>query len=371
MTLDDHQSLIDLGVSFGPTYITAAGFTAEQPPIPVARVRGSGAYQAYLRDTLVSEGVRIQSQGEWYIRQGGALIPAPPDTHGFDHAQAIFVDALQTIKRAAIEAVHHPLEIAAVSRPEHFNESSKQAVIEALMEVEPSSYRQHWQVIRSTVASWLAYGLFTCDGLGMDSAACDIDEGPHRVLIVEYQETYLQLFIVDVAAETCEIESRTQFHELGENAVFDAANAKWVGRLQKFLRDDNSDTVLTAHYAKIQDTLRDFLVEHEFIPGYPDSYTPGGPPVQRKSTTEYPDQWEFARAVVLSGDASESGFQALRSSVYEALSQHEDKMRNSIDPLYVEAMGAAQRGRHQVLNPGFLDDIISTNFVSWPERDEL
>ncbi|KAL8812455.1 MAG: hypothetical protein Q9200_001022 [Gallowayella weberi] len=285
----DTHSLGDLGVSFGPTYITAAEFTAEQLPIPVAYVRGSGAYQAYLRDTLVSEGIRIQAQGEWYIREGSVLIPAPPEPHDFDHAQAIFVDALQTIKKAAVEAVHHPLEVAAISRPEHFNETSKAAVIEALRKVEPSSYRQPWQVIRSTVASWLAYGLFTCDGLGMDSEACDIDEGPHRVFIVEYQETYLQLFIVDVGADTCGIESRAQFHGLGENAMLDAANADGIGRLQKFLSGDKSDTVLTAgtkHYAKIQDTLRDFLLEHEFIPDYPDSHTP----VQQTYTSECPNR---------------------------------------------------------------------------------
>ncbi|KAL8808153.1 MAG: hypothetical protein Q9182_000217 [Xanthomendoza sp. 2 TL-2023] len=262
-----------------------------------------------IRERVEEEGIRM---GEWYIREGGVLIPAPPEPHDSDHAQAIFVDALQTIKKAAVEVVHHPLEVAAISRPEHFNESSTAAVIDALIKVEPSSYRQPWQVIRSTVASWLAYGLFTCEGLGMDSETCDIDEDPHRVLIVEYQETYLQLFIVDVGADTCGIESRAQFHGLGENAMLDAANADRIGRLQKVLSEDTSDSVLTAgtkHYARIQDTLRDFLLEHEFIPTYTSHCAGRWCP------------WDFSEAVVLTGDASESGFQTLRSCVSEALGQ--------------------------------------------------
>lgn len=260
---------------------------------------------------------------------------------------------MRKIQEAASEALQRPVQIASISVPQHFNDSSKFAVIEALREVEPS-YRQPWQVIKSVGATWLAYGLHTCEALGLNHDTCDIDEGPHRVLIVEYRETYLQIFIADVGADTCNIETHIRYNNLGENAILDVANhANREGGIQKVLQNDDSDAATTSqkkHFAKIENTLSDFLME-------------------RESKSAYPDWWDDVRAVVISGDASESGLQRLRSCVDGALGQHKDKTRDSIHPLYVEAMGAAQRGRHQILNPRFLDDIVSSNIVI--EHDEL
>ncbi|KAI4273366.1 MAG: hypothetical protein L6R38_006356 [Xanthoria sp. 2 TBL-2021] len=296
----------------------------------------------------------VHSHGEWYIREGASLVPAPPDLHDINRAQAIFVDALRKIQEAASKALQRPVQIASVSVPQHFNDSSTHAVIEALKEVEPS-YKQPWQVIKSVAATWLAYGLYTCEAFGLNHDTCDIDEDSHRVLIVEYRETYLQVFIAVVGAKTCSIGTRVRYSNLGENAILDAADhANREGRIQKILRTDDSDaatTIKKKHYAKIENTLSDFLME-------------------RESTSVDPDWWDIVRAVVISGDASESGLQRLRSCVDGALGQHKDKMQDSIHPLYVEAMGAAQRGRHQILNPRFLDDIIVSPNI-FVEHDEL
>ncbi|KAL8976283.1 MAG: hypothetical protein Q9205_007676, partial [Flavoplaca limonia] len=127
------------------------------------------------------------------------------------------------------------------------------------------------------------------------------------------------------------------------NAILDAvANASQeAGIQQKILQNEDSGsakTVQKKHYANIENTLSDFLMKQESVlRGF--------------------KWWDTVRAVVISGDASELGLQGLRGCVDNALDQHKDQMRDSIDPLYVEAMGAAQRGQHQVLNPRFLDDM--------------
>ncbi|CAL8581398.1 hypothetical protein XPA_007093 [Xanthoria parietina] len=344
-----------LGISLGPTYITAAEFTAQQPPVSLNYIKGSQEYQSYYADALANDGVRIQSQGEWYIREGGTLVPAPPELHNTNRSQAIFVDALRKIQEAASEALQRPVQIASVSIPQYFNHSSTEAVMEAFKEVEPS-YKQPWQVIRSVAATGLAYRLNTCEAFGLDNDTCDIDEGPHLVIMVEYRETYFQLFVADLGAETVNIMAHVRYKNLGENAILDVANhANREGRAQKILQNDDDRDAATAiekkHFAKMENVLSEFLMKCE-------------------TTSGYPDWWDDVRAVVISGDASESGLQRLRSSVDGALGQHKDMLLDSIDPLYVEARGAAQRGRHQVLNPSFLVDKSPMGNII-VEHDEL
>ncbi|KAL8649352.1 MAG: hypothetical protein Q9226_005609, partial [Calogaya cf. arnoldii] len=294
---------------------TAAHCTAQQQPVPLTYIKGGQAYRSYHADALANVGVKITSHGEWFVREGASLVPAPPDLHNDDRAQAIFVGALRRIQEAASEALQRPVQIATVSVPQHFNNSSIGVVMEAFKEVEPS-YKQPWQVIKSIRATWLAYGLYTCEAFGLTHDMCDIDEGPHRVLIVEYRETYLQVFIAHVGSRTCNIMTHVRYNNLGEDSMLNAADhANLGGRTQKILQNDDSDAAITTkenHYKKIQNTLSDFLVDQ----------------VERES-----DWWEDVRAVIISGDASESGLQRLRPCVDGALGLHKDKMRDSIDPL--------------------------------------
>ncbi|KAL9036534.1 MAG: hypothetical protein Q9180_004245 [Flavoplaca navasiana] len=174
------------------------------------------------------------------------------------------------------------------------------------------------------------------------------------MIMIEYDENYLQLSIADVGPVTCNVKTRVRYANLGENAILDAVanTSQEAGIQQKILQNDYSGSAITIekkHYANIENTLSDFLMEQE-------------------SAARAFNWWDTVRAVVISGDASQSGLQRLRSCVDNALGQHHDKIRDSIDPLYVEAMGAAQRGQHQVLNPRFLDDMV---FCLIPEHDEL
>ncbi|KAL9001475.1 MAG: hypothetical protein Q9169_000050 [Polycauliona sp. 2 TL-2023] len=318
---------------------TAVGFTAEQLPLSFTYIRGSQEYQSYHADALANVGVRIQSGREWYIREGASLVPAP-EIYDHDRANATFVDALRQIQEAASKDLHNPAAIAAVSIPQHFNDSSAYSVMKALEDVEPF-YKQPSQVIRTVRAHWMAHGLHTCEGLGLSHDTCDIDEDEHRIIMVEYRENYLQLFIVDVYAEAIGIENQARYNDLGENTIEDVvADANRTGRdRQRILHDDDSGAatiIEEQHNAKIEDTVSRFLMKSG-------------------STYKYPGWWDDVRAVVISGDASESGLQRFRLAVDGALGQHKNLTREFIDPFYMDAMGAAQRGLQVVLNPDSRD----------------
>ncbi|KAL9039012.1 MAG: hypothetical protein Q9180_002786, partial [Flavoplaca navasiana] len=248
-------------------FSTAAHFTAQQLPVPLAYVKGGQEYRSYHADVLANEGVRINSLGKWYVREGGSLIPAPPDLHDHDRTQSIFNDALRTIQEAASQTLQRPLQIATVSVPQHFNDSSEFAVVEAFKQVEPS-YKQPWQVIRSGAATWLAYGLYTCEALGLNHDKCDVDDDLNTIIMVEYDETYFQLSIADVGSVTCNIETRVRYADLGENAILEAVanTSQEAGIQQKILQNDYSGSAITIekkHSANIENTLSDFLMEQE------------------------------------------------------------------------------------------------------------
>ena len=67
---------------------------------------------------------------------------------------------------------------------------------------------------------------------------------------------------------------------------------------------------------------------------------------------------QYLRAVVLSGEASDKAMQEMRSALATALPQYQDKSRVTLDPHWVGAIGAAQRARHIVLNPEFMESAI-------------
>ena len=63
---------------------------------------------------------------------------------------------------------------------------------------------------------------------------------------------------------------------------------------------------------------------------------------------------DYLRAVVLSGEASDSGMEEMRLALASALPEYQGKFRMSLDPHFVGAFGAAQRARHISQNPKFL-----------------
>lgn len=85
---------------------------------------------------------------------------------------------------------------------------------------------------------------------------------------------------------------------------------------------------------------------------------------------------EYLRAIVLSGEASNSGMDEMRRALTAALNflpEYHTKLRMSLDPHFVGAFGAAQRARHIIQNPQFLNPPDPPSHI--PEyatgRDEL
>ena len=143
-----------------------------------------------------------QSFAKWYIQQNSLLVPAPADTHDPVVAKVISVDALEAVKEATATALDQAVEIATIGRPRHFNDSSRAAVMEAAEDVK-ASLESPWQTVEFPFAVRLAHGLDSYVGFALlDSDDCDIDEGPHHIVYVEYHEGYLEIMMADVDENT-------------------------------------------------------------------------------------------------------------------------------------------------------------------------
>ena len=133
-------------------------------------------------------------------------------------------------------------------------------------------------------------------------------------LLVDYNEGSLELWIVNgrVAGKA---KGHVIFPELGVQAI----------------EDETADAYFLTVQRRVETSLRKHLVNKEgrVMP---------------------------LRAVVLAGDASEKGMQGMKSALVEALGnlQYEGVlglMKDSVDTLYVAAVGAAMRGREMMQHP--------------------
>lgn len=264
--------------------------------------------------------------GEWYIQEGDSLVPAPPDTHNEEHARIIFTEALVSLSKAAERNLgDQKVPIGAVSAPQYFNDSSRGAVMLALQSVEPE-LRQLYQVVVGSHAIRLAYGLDSCEAFGFGGQRCDIEDGTHYVLVVEFEKRYLQLSLLDVASDTVGTLNRTRFNELGEE--------------EGVTQDSGEDE---AHYRHIQDELRAFMVNSDVGPK------------QKKE--------DFLQAVIVSGEASDESIEHLRRLIKELLDDQGkcNILRETVQPAFVSAVGAAYQSMLWVKSPELLDDVLDTN----------
>jgi len=74
-----------------------------------------------------------------------------------------------------------------------------------------------WQVKRFFNAARLAYGLNSCEALGLDSVTCHIEDGPHLVMFLDYHKEYLELAIADIGYMTFLLEDNVRLEKLGES----------------------------------------------------------------------------------------------------------------------------------------------------------
>ena len=207
----------------------------------------------------------------------------------------------------------------------------------ALQDVEPE-LRQLHQVVVGSHATRLAYRLDSCEGFGFGNQKCDIEDGTHYVLVVEFEKRYLQLSLLDVGTDTVGILNRTRFNELGEEKGVTQGSG-----------EDGS------HCRHIRDELCAFMVNNNVGPK------------QKKE--------DFLQAVILSGEASDVSFEHLRSLIKELLDDQgkDDILRDTVQPAFVSAVGAAYQSMIWEKSPELLNDVLDTNFVdiAGGVRDEL
>ncbi|KAI9853131.1 MAG: hypothetical protein M1830_006744, partial [Pleopsidium flavum] len=101
------------------------------------------------------------------------------------------------------------------------------------------------------------------------------------------------------------------------------------------------------HYNRIQEALTKFIAECTV-----------------EDSTQIPPKppWKFLysdiRAVILSGEASDRGLDYIRTILSRTFSRSgKEVLQDSIDPLYVGALGAAKCARAQVENPSMFETI--------------
>lgn len=71
--------------------------------------------------------------------------------------------------------------------------------------------------------------------------------------------------------------------------------------------------------------------------------------------TRDPNPLEYLRAIVLSGEASTTGMAEMRQALTAGLPEFQNKLLMFLDPQFVGAFGAAQRARHIIQDPSFMD----------------
>jgi hypothetical protein len=277
-----------IGINLGPTYLTSAYVQGDKDEFTTLSIKGSKAYRNYFVDVL-----ETQSAG------------TGTTTHNNVAVRAIFYDALMIIKTAMEKKLGHSVDIGIISQPLYFNESTSTALTDAAKEVQTGVAGQ---ITRFTNAARVAYGLNSCKGFGMNSSNCDINEGEHAVVVVDYNTDYLELAIGYVREDICSVRGYKRVKQLGEDHK---ASPSYLDDVQKVLQEFRG-----AYFA----------------------------------TFDFWDYGAHVRGILLSGDASKSGMDEMRLSMAQAWpEQYSNRFKDSIDPIYVGAAGAARMAQIQAV----------------------
>lgn len=126
----------------------------------------------------------------------GTRSPHPPDPEVNLLAQDIITSALGRLKDeiAYIFTGQESPEITIVNYPDHLNSSLHAVATAAATAADRLGIMQPWRgVLRYYLTFRLAYHLNSCEGLQLGST-CDLEDGLHHVLFVNYNKDYLQLY---------------------------------------------------------------------------------------------------------------------------------------------------------------------------------
>jgi hypothetical protein len=178
------------------------------------------------------------------------------------------------------------------------------------------------------------------EGLGIDSST--IKDGPYLVHFIDYNDTYMELYIADVGDNT--------FKEVGKQIL----NLQGAKRMAQFQKEFVSTTL-----SSIQ--LGTNLIFR--TSGYTGDVYTGKAKTSSTSVEHLRHQdVKHLHAIVFSGDAPPALIQRIRNIITDLLPGQAEKVRDSIDPLYVGAIGAAEWAKRQAEDPKIMKD---------PAHDEL
>ena len=228
--------------------------------------------------------------------------------YGFNDLSALVPKILRTtfngVKSSADIALGEQVRQAIISMPDHVDDDMRENIERAARLAGYSLTTGNLEAIslKYTDAVRSTYNL-------------DVPDTQERLsVLVDYNEGSLELWILNGRVNG-KAKGHVIFPELGVQAI----------------EDETADAYFLTIQRRVETSLRKHLVDKEgkIMP---------------------------LRAVVLAGDASEKGMQGMKSALVEALGnlKYEGALglvKDSVDTLYVAAVGAAMKGRDVVQHP--------------------
>ncbi len=292
-----------LGVSFGPTLVTAAQVLDDGTIIPVTKKECSPAYQEFFQQHLEHT---VQSNLEELADENcpGRLYPVT-------NQKTLFTEALESIKKEAEHVLGRPADIQAIATPYQWDGGIRSAVWDAAVAAGSELGGSHML--------WKApHAIFHAYDTPM--------ERPHEynVLMVDYNKAYLFIAICEVSWGVCAIEGQVRVPDLGEHAVLEYAEVQ------------EGDPVDNAHWSKVRETLNKFVG------------------LAKERLGDY-------KFITLSGEAEKTMGKMRRLLERFPDSEAKGKLVNndSIPPLYAAAFGAARAAKAQTDDPKTTRDFLS------------
>lgn len=113
------------GITFGPTSIMASRVNASNQ-IEIFSSGVNAEYKRFFANTVAHFGERIEGRGEWYIRNGGDLVPAPDHTHDEKKTESLFRDNFVALQHQLRNAYpDQSPRVSALHLPGAFNLSTR------------------------------------------------------------------------------------------------------------------------------------------------------------------------------------------------------------------------------------------------------
>ncbi|PYI32565.1 hypothetical protein BP00DRAFT_445395 [Aspergillus indologenus CBS 114.80] len=310
-----------LGVHLGQRYMqdtpdlpTAAYIDENDDAIPLIKLSAPLDYQNYMQ--------RIHDESQSF--HDFSYSPEDDDAKMLNRI-------LQQVRDQATQLLERPINITSLALPREIGTLEHDYLVEAISECEATPAKYGWQFREFLYNAQLAYGLNTCEALGIPepTEGCDLDEEEPAILFVDYgQGGVLNLYAGIV----------------NEYAVH-AGNYRdpWHVEIKVDAQEEN--------IKDLQSIFEDFI--------------------QKQVVAR--DEVQDPRAIIISGDASEAEIENLKQALHLALPEDwKCLVRDQVDPFWVGAVGAARRAKLHVVDSRYDIGEYEEWLQSIPrEHDEL